>query len=396
MANSVADVKVMNVANGAELTFEILDTDVCIANAIRRVLLTEVRSLVFRGFPHKDNCINITKNNTKFNNEYIKHRMQCIPIHVNDPSKFESIVQKYQLRLSMANNTNNLMYVTSEHFVLYAKGTDDPVPGSEKQIKKMFPPDAISAGYIPICCLRPRMTDTDEIEEIQMIIDFSIGTPKEDACWNMVTKCCFENKKDDARFDRLLKRDEATLREYFKTQADIDNYLKLSPEEMRDFEIIESQRVFLPNHYIMYVQSIGVYEAPYLITYATDYMVRRLDEFNSFLASATINTVCLKSENYCLSRDKTTLKPVITLFVKNDDYTVGKIIEKYLYYMNKDELFYVSFKKEHPHDTYSLVLFSYKDADITDSVIIDSLKMVADELTRIYKKIDGEFRRFAA
>jgi len=121
-----------------------------------------------------------------------------------------------------------------------------------------------------------------------------------------------------------------------------------------------------------------------------------LDEFNSFLATASIKAVCLKSDNYCLARDKTTLKPIITLFVKNDDYTVGKIIEKYLYYMNRDEIFYVSFKKEHPHDTYSLVLFSYKDPEITDAAIIDSLKRVADELSRIYKKIDGEFRRFAA
>ena len=45
---------------------------------------------------------------------------------------------------------------------------------------------------------------------------------------------------DPKRFEKILKRDEATLREYFKTQADIDNYLKLSPEELRDFEIIEN------------------------------------------------------------------------------------------------------------------------------------------------------------
>ena len=393
---SVSDVKVVNVVNGDALSFEILDTDVCIVNSLRRVLLTEVKTLVFRGFPHKQNCINITKNNSKFNNEYIKHRMQCIPIHVKEPSKFDNIVEKYQLRLNMANNTNNLLYVTTEHFVVYEKGSDTPLPSSEKQVKKMFPSDPISRGYIPICCLRPRVTDADEIEEIQMVIDFSIGSAKEDACWNVVTKCCYENKKDEERFTRILKRDEAAMRGYFKSQVDIDNYLKLSPEELRDFEIIESQRVFIPNHYVMTVQSNGIFENPYLLTFSTDYMIRRLDEFNSFLATAKINPVCLKSDNYCLSKDKSTMKQVISLFVKNDDYTVGKIIEKYLYYMNRDELYYVSFKKEHPHDTYSLVLFSHKNPEITDSVIIEMLKNVADELTRIYKKIDSEFRRFAA
>ena len=35
--------------------------------------------------------INIKKNNTKFNNEYLKHRISCVPIHKDNDSEFENM-----------------------------------------------------------------------------------------------------------------------------------------------------------------------------------------------------------------------------------------------------------------------------------------------------------------
>ena len=392
-SKSKQGVKIVNVASGAELSFEIIDADVCIVNSLRRVLLTEVKSLVFRGFPHKDNCINIIKNNTKFNNEYIKHRMQCIPIYNNNPATFENFVQKYELRLSVSNNTNHLVYVTSKDFVVYDKATEKPIANQERQVRRLFPANPITADFIPICCLKPRITDADEIEEIEMVIDFSIGKPKEDACWNVVTKCCFENKKDDTRFQRILKKDKRAVEEHFKNKTDLDTYMssEMSPEEQRDFEIIESQRVFIPNHYIMYVESIGVFDNIYLMRFACEYMLSRLEEMIGFLSTAQIKNTCFKPDDYCLYKDKTTVKPVYVLYVKDDDYTIGKIIEKYLYYMFGKQLYYVSFKKEHPHDSFSLISFSYKE-EPSEQEIIDNIRMVAAELIDIYRYIQGEFR----
>jgi DNA-directed RNA polymerase subunit L len=389
-------VKVLNIGNPTpnELSFEILDTDVCVVNSIRRVLLTEVKSLVFRGFPHKENCIKILKNNTKFNNEYIKHRMQCIPIYNNNPTTFENFVQKYQLKLNVVNNTNNLVYVTSADFVVYDKSTDRPIANQEKQVRRLFPQNPLTGDFIPICCLKPRITDADDAEEINMVIDFSIGKSKEDACWNMVSKCCYENKKDDARFQRIMKKDEAVVREHFKSQVDYDTYMRteMTPEEKRDFEIIESQRVFIPNHYIMYVESIGVYENQYLVSFACEYILGRLEEFNGFLSSAQIKNTCYKPDDYCLYKDKSTVKPVYVLYVKDDDYTIGKIIEKYLYYMYREVMYYVSFKKEHPHDTFSLISFSYKE-EVSEQEIIANIKTVSDELIGIYTTINSKFRK---
>ena len=259
--------------------------------------------------------------------------MQCIPIYNNNPTTFENFVQKYQLKLNVVNNTNNLVYVTSADFVVYDKSTDKPIANQEKQVRRLFPQNPLTGDFIPICCLKPRITDADDAEEINMVIDFSIGKSKEDACWNMVSKCCYENKKDDARFQRIMKKDEVAVRDHFKSQTDYDTYMRteMTPEEKRDFEIIESQRVFIPNHYIMYVESIGVYENQYLISFACEYILGRLDEFNGFLSSAQIKNTCYKPDDYCIYKDKSTVKPVYVLYVKDDDYTIGKIIEKIKY-----------------------------------------------------------------
>ena len=257
----MADLKIINIADDGEMTFEIVNLDVCIINSLRRVMLTHIPMLVFRGFPHNENLIQISKNRTKFNNEYIKHRIQCIPIFNSDESSFESMIRKYQIHLDKVNDTNTLQYVTSEHFILCDKETGKPIPSNEQKIRTLFPPDPISRGFIPICCLMPKISETDEPEEIHIKIDFSIGVSKEDSCWNAVTKCCYENKKDEARFKKFIKKDPETVASYYKDPLLIEAYLKqeLSPEDQFDFEILESQRMFIPNHFIMKLESVGVH-----------------------------------------------------------------------------------------------------------------------------------------
>ena len=79
------------------------------------------------------------------------------------------------------------------------------------------------------------------------------------------------------------------------------------------------------------------------------------------------------------------------LRIENDDYTIGKLIEKYLYYMFGKEIYYVSFKKEHPHDTHCLIHFAYKNK-VEVGKIIHDLTKVTEEVIHIYDKIEKSFR----
>ncbi len=88
--------------------------------------------------------------------------------------------------------------------------------------------------------------------------------------------------------------------------------------------------------------------------------------------------------------DTTTLNPTYCFYIQNDDYTIGKIVEKYLYNMYRSDIYYVSFKKEHPHDTHCLVSFTY-NTEISNEGVIDNLRNVSTELIRIYESISSKF-----
>jgi hypothetical protein len=100
----------------------------------------------------------------------------------------------------------------SLEFLIFDKKTGNPVNNTGPIRKnEIFPPDSITGHYIVIAVLSPKITEDDVIEELDMTMDLSIGSAKEDSCWNMVTKCCHENKRDDVK----LKTKDYNLLSYY-------------------------------------------------------------------------------------------------------------------------------------------------------------------------------------
>ena len=360
---------VSNVNKGQILTFKIINVDVSIVNSLRRVILTEIRTLVFRGFPHYSNRINIKKNNTKFNNEYLKHRISCVPIDVNDRN-FDNFKNNYEVRVSVVNTETQTIYVTTKDFKLFNKQTDKEINEIDGKRLQLFKPDPISNDYIPICCLMPRISDTDEPEELTMVLDFDIGTAKEDSCWNVVSKCMFINVQDDEKIEREVKR------------------MDLKEEDAKDFRLLDAQRIFIPNHYLLTVESLGIHENEYIVIMACQYIKNRLIELSKFLTKeGGLTEPSFVKDKYGLFEETTSSTPMYYLRIENDDYTIGKLIEKYLYYMFGKDIYYVSFKKEHPHDTHCLIHFAYKNK-VDVGKIIQDITTVVDEIIRIYDKIE--------
>ena len=64
-------------------TFTISGIDVSLANAIRRVILSRINTIVFKTTPNEVNTAIIKVNTSRFNNEIIKQRLSSIPIHLN-------------------------------------------------------------------------------------------------------------------------------------------------------------------------------------------------------------------------------------------------------------------------------------------------------------------------
>ena len=111
-------VKLNNNKNN-KLQFTITGSNLSLANAIRRTILSDIPQVVFKTTPNDESKTIIHENTSNLNNELIKQRLSCIPIHINDYESFP--YDNYVMELNVYNNTDTMMTVTSEHFKIIDK-----------------------------------------------------------------------------------------------------------------------------------------------------------------------------------------------------------------------------------------------------------------------------------
>ena len=84
---------------------------------------------------------------------------------------------------------------------------------------------------------------------------------------------------------------------------------------------------------------------------------------------------------------------LLTLY--NEDYTMGKVIENMLYgnfFIKNKILNYVSLKKNHPHDSDSILMMAYKDS-VTIDEIVKNMTYISNFIIEIYQKIKLNMRK---
>ncbi len=362
-------------------SFEILNVDVSIVNSLRRTLMTHIKMLVFRGFPHMENQLIFHKNKTKFNNEYLKQRIECIPIHEPNENNFQTIVDKYSIRLRVVNNDNSMRICTTNDFEIISKETEKPIPKSKELVETLFPQHKITKGYIPICVLMPKFSETDEPEEIDATFHFSIGEVYDiernyrNECWNAVSKCTYYNKQNDKR-----------------VQAEL---IKKPEHEKRDFELLDAQRLFIPNHFVFKMQTNGVFSHNELILKASRYIIER---FSDILFHLYKKTSIELEENYSFDKKpfslhkSTKINTMYEMQINHDDYTIGKLIENHLHSLFGKDIYYIAFKKDHPHSTLCRIEFSYRN-EVNEEIIIQNIRTVCEYVISIYEKIIGYMKK---
>ena len=178
------------------LYFTLNNTNVSIANALRRVILSDIQTVVFKTFPYKENLVNITNNTTKFNNEIIKQRLSCIPIHIKDTT---IQLDDYEVILKKENTSDVIEYATSEDFQIKNIKTDKMLTTS--QVQQIFPPNNITKQYIDIVRLQPKLSESLSGEKFEMTAKLTLGTAKENSSYNIVYTCSYRNTLDKAAID---------------------------------------------------------------------------------------------------------------------------------------------------------------------------------------------------
>lgn len=366
------------------LKFNIHNVDVSIVNGLRRTILSNIETLVFKG---TNDSITIHKNTTKFNNEYMKHRLMNIPIFINDVSKFDSIVNKYIVEVNETNETLEKKYITTEHFKIKNKDTEEYLPKSE--VEKIFPRDPMTNEFILLTILYPNYNKKNEPNEtLHFESNIDKGTSNENSCWNVVHNVCYENYRDIDKISQIMS-----------------SMGEQSPQEKRDFEILDAQRIYIPNKFIMRLQSLGIFSNNELIVKACDIIMYKLNKINEYVSGnsklLTKDEVRFNETNGTSTQEEVEQlrQQYCNLYIddefrvfelKDDDYTIGKIIEKHFNLMYGKNLDYIGFKKEHPTRKEAYIYLKYK-SDVSAENIYEDFKNMIALLMKTFQTIQSKF-----
>jgi DNA-directed RNA polymerase subunit L len=354
-----------------ELTFTLSNVDVSIANSLRRIILSEIPIIVFRVSPNEKNKCNIIANTCGLNNEIVKHRLSCIPIHIKDIDEFP--YKNYITEINVSNNTDTTIYVTTKDFIIKDTVTGKNLP--QDKIHEIFPANDYTGDYIDFVRLKPRIADEIQPKTIHLTCEFDIGTAKEDGAYNVVSTCSYGNTIDEATQEAKLQQLKQKLKDEGKKEHEI-NF------EAENWKLLEGKRIFKKDSFDFIIQSIGIYTNFELLSLACKIMTENLQNIDSLNDKDEIEIKL--SEN--------TIKNSYDIILDNYDYTVGKVIEYFFnhkFYKTK-MLTYCGFKMLHPHDSYSIIRVAYK-VPVEISTIKGHLKECISDSVNIYGKIQKEF-----
>jgi DNA-directed RNA polymerase alpha subunit len=354
-----------------ELKFTLSGVNVSIANALRRIILSDIPIVVFRVSPNEKNKCNIIANTCGLNNEIVKHRLSCIPIHIKDVENFP--LKNYVLDVNVQNNTDTTIYVTTKDFVIRDLVSGKPLP--QDQIREIFPANDLTGDFIDFVRLKGKPSDDLQAKTIHFTCEFDIGTAKEDAAYNVVSTCSYGNTIDTANQEATLQQ----LKQKWKDEGKKENEVEF---EAANWKLLEGKRIFLKDSFDFVLQTIGIHTNGELLLSACEIMMSKLQNLDSIIE---------KDELEIRNADST-LRNSFDVILENEDYTIGKVIEYFLYtnFYEKRLMTFCGFDMAHPHDLHSTIRVAYVEA-VEISTVKGHLKDCISYATDVFQKLRKEF-----
>lgn len=355
--------------SGDIMTFTLTGVDVCYANGLRRVILSEIPIVVFKTTPHEENKSNILINTSRLNNEIIKQRLSCIPIGIKD---LQIDLNNYMLELDVENKTDTMMMVTTKDFKIKNLTTNSYL--EDNTLREIFPPYIPPTGkgeyYIDFLRLRPKISEELPGERIKLTCAFSISTARDDSMFNVAVTCSYGYTPDREEMIKQLSLRQDKWEKEGKTAAEIDF-------ESKNWNLLEGLRYVKKQSFDFIIQTIGIYENTDIIIKACEILIQKID----------MQKQLLDKDELPIEPANNTLENCYDITLINEDYTVGTILNNELYetfYKEHKTLTYTGFKKLHPHDTNSLIRIAFSEPvsgksavkEILTTVIVDAVRKI--------------------
>lgn len=366
---------VSNINNSKILKFTLSGVNVSLANSIRRVILSEIPTVVFRTTPHQKNNVKIKVNTTRMNNEIIKQRISCIPIFINDDNDFP--IQDFLVEVDKKNETDNVQYVTTKDFLIKNIKTNTYI--DEKDRDKIFPPDPLTGDYIELVRLRPKVS-YNSVEQLSFTATFDYGTSKEDSAFNVVSTCSYSAAQDKMENIRLKWNEKVIIMEkegFTKDEIEIAE---------KDWFLLEAKRIINDDEFNFIVESVGPFNNMDIVYKSISIMIQKLEKFKSDLESKS---------NSMIKKSSSTIPNCYDVILEGEDYTLGKVIEYFIYdkhYIQDKSVLYCGFIKPHPHIPISIIRVGFNNEN-DESNLSKLLINIANNAIVIYDNISHYFKK---
>jgi len=360
--------KLSNIGEDGDLyTFTLSGINVSLSNAIRRTILSEIPINVFYTETYDDNKCTIEVNTGRLHNEIVKQRLSCIPIHEKE---LDILPDNYIMELDVKNDTDNIIYVTTEHFKIRNKANGNYL--TREEVRRIFPPDQKTNSYIDFVRLRPKISDTIPGEHIKLQSEFSISNAKVNSMFNVVSKCAYGNTPDLTKISKIWDSMESKLRSEEMTTDEIEF-------EKKNYYTLDAQRQFIEDSFDFTIQTLGIYDNKEIVKKSCAILQNKFVDYIQMIDSDIVPI--LNSE--------TTMENCYDIVLENEDYTIGKVLEYILYekyYVDEKTLNFCGFKKFHPHNKDSIIRIAFvKQAD--KSLVREYIKTAGVEAQEVFKKV---------
>lgn len=363
------------VDNNNDMSFKLDGVDVCVANALRRTLLSDIPNVVIRTLPVDKNDAHFTINTTRFNNEILKQRLSCIPIHITDLSV---PIAQMQLEVDVENKSTEFMYITTEDIKIKNTTTEEYL--NVDDVREIFPANPQTGYFIDIVRLRPKLSPDTPGERLAFTAKMSIGTADDSSMYNVVSTCSYGNTQDMEEVALQSKIREQELRDAGTNKDNI-------AFEMEDWRLLDAQRIYLKNSFDFVVKTVGVFTCPELLRMGCDRMEVRIDNLIKLFTTNDDKKVKITSTT-------TTVTNGYDVSLYDEDYTIGMLLQHILYTKYYEgpatTMNFCGFKKYHPHDSFIVLRVGYKEQTPIAKVTDDFLSAL-NEASTIFKDMSKMF-----
>lgn len=341
-------VPVLNIhsMNETNCKFTISNCNIALANALRRTIISDIPNVVFKTDEKYNNIkFKFDINTTRYNNEFLKQRLSCIPIYIDTDDKFDNL----EFHVDLTNNTDSILDVTTENFSIY--NTDTSTYLEKDIVHKILQPNPITNDFILFAKLKPKISDEISGEKLKFMIKPQIGTAKENGCYNVVSTCTY-NMTPDKELQKIEWEKIQDKLSANNTDIDIES-------EKNNWYNLEAKRITIPNSYDFNIESIGFITPQNIIKKAFKILYEKTSEY-----------ILITNKNeLVINESETTMKHCYDIVFDNTmTTTLGKVFEYIgysMFYENNDLISFICYKKIHPHDNHSILRINFNIEKIT-------------------------------